>query len=89
MNRLLLTLCASVLLAGTASAASCVVADPTGTPLNVRDQPAGNVIGTLPNGFRLLSQDSFRDNEGRTWTFVVNREGDPIGWVFRRYIRCR
>jgi hypothetical protein len=27
----------------------CEVADPTGTPLNVRTLPAGNIIGTLTN----------------------------------------
>ena len=28
----------------------CSVNDPTGTPLNVRAQPNGEIIGTIPNG---------------------------------------
>ena len=46
--------CCLVLL-GLATGASaqgerCRVADPSGTPLNVRTMPLGKVIDTLPNG---------------------------------------
>jgi hypothetical protein len=44
----------------------CIVADPTGTPLNVRTSPYGTIIGTLNNGItvRIREISSLR---GKTW----------------------
>jgi uncharacterized protein YgiM (DUF1202 family) len=31
----------------------CTVADPTGTPLNIREEPNGKILGTWDNGVRV------------------------------------
>ena len=66
----------------------CIVADPTGTPLNVRSTPDGHVIQTLNNGISVTIFDrmSFR---GKTWVYVGRYEDRiPFGWVFRDYLDC-
>lgn len=42
----------------------CVVADPTGTPLNARDVPDGRVVGTLRNGTAVHIEEVNTDGEG-------------------------
>jgi hypothetical protein len=66
-------------------AAECVVADPTGTPLNYRLSPGGKVVGTLPNGLTVVTTDS---EEGK-WVQVALFSGDYIGYVYRPYLKCR
>jgi hypothetical protein len=67
----------------------CYVSDPTGTPLNVRETPGGPVKKQLPNRLPVQLADSYSDSRGRLWTFVMNPyTGDPIGWVFRKYLSC-
>lgn len=79
--------CAGAALAGPV----CRVADPSGTPLNVRTvPPAGRVVMALANGHVVELVDQGRDDDGRPWVYV--RDGDtgrPLGWVFRRYLDCR
>jgi hypothetical protein len=64
----------------------CLVADPTGTPLNVRQSPKGQTIGTLQNGQGVVF--------GRTeqpWvkvSRVVNGRLTEIGWVWRKFVDC-
>lgn len=64
----------------------CVVNDPTGTPLNVRAAPNGDILTTLSNGMRVDPVDETRHNSKR-W-LLVNRFGERIGWVFGSYILC-
>ncbi|MES0138619.1 hypothetical protein NKJ88_27235 [Mesorhizobium sp. M0016] len=66
-----------------AEAAVCVVADPTGTRLNYRDQPSGAILGSLKNGLTVFS----KDREGR-WVSVVDISGFSIGYVYSMYIKC-
>lgn len=67
----------------------CVVNDPTGTPLNVRATPNGNVIGTLGNGRRVNLVDVDLDSRGREWALVRQPVTDAaIGWVFRAFVAC-
>jgi uncharacterized protein YraI len=66
--------------------AACTVADPTGTPLNVRDAPNGAIIGTLPNGF-LVEPLEERRLGAKKWIRVAV-EGTPRGWVFGAYVIC-
>ena len=71
--------------------ARCEVTDPTGTPLNVRRSPNGQVIGRLRNGTIVGIQRMGRDNRGRPWAFVVRRlDGSwrRVGWVWREFISC-
>jgi hypothetical protein len=69
---------------------SCLVADPTPTPLNVRTSPNGRIVSTLENGVLVSVLDRATDSRGQTWVFVGSAEDQtPIGWVFRDYIDCR
>ena len=66
----------------------CLVADPTGTPLNVRKTPNGAILGTLPNGLPVTVLDitSYR---GQTWAHI-GRTADhsPFGWVSHDFLDC-
>jgi len=66
--------------------AECVVADPTGTPLNVRAQPNGQILSTLDNGF---SVDVIAETQvgGKRW-FQVAADGETLGWVFANFLDC-
>jgi Bacterial SH3 domain len=65
---------------------SCVVADPTGTPLNVRNRPDGPILGALSNNSEVFITE-MTEVGGRKWAKVVG-EG-KTGWVFRDYLTCR
>lgn len=67
---------------------TCVVADPSGTPLNVRSAPGGRILGALHNGAAVRLLDSSRDETGRPWAFVAPTHGGKSGWVYRGYIEC-
>src|SRR5262245_35467657 len=63
--------------------------DPTGTPLNVRTTPNGNIVGTLSNGTLVNILDRPSNVRGRTWVYVGRYEDRvPIGWVYRDYLDC-
>ncbi|WP_201723448.1 MULTISPECIES: SH3 domain-containing protein [unclassified Ensifer] len=64
----------------------CTVADPTGTPLNVRDAPNGRVVMTLSNGAR-VHRTAERELNGKRWSLVANEAG-TLGWVFSAYLGC-
>jgi hypothetical protein len=67
---------------------TCLVADPTGTPLNVRKTPDGTILGTLPNGLpvTVLDMTSYR---GQAWAQIGRTAGhSPIGWVFHKFLDC-
>ncbi|MEI2300089.1 SH3 domain-containing protein [Ensifer sp. MJa1] len=64
----------------------CTVADPTGTPLNVRDAPNGRVVMTLSNGAKLRKTGE-REHKGKRWSLVANEAG-ALGWVFSAYLDC-
>jgi hypothetical protein len=66
----------------------CRVADPTGTPLNVRTIPSGKRIGDLANGTTVLVLDGLVER-GKQWVFVeVEGENGIKGWVFKDYLDC-
>ncbi len=67
---------------------SCTVADPTGTPLNTRMDPGGEIFATLRNGtvIRAIAQTQ---HDGAQWVFVEKWSGDnAVGWVFDAYMAC-
>ena len=66
----------------------CTVADPTGTPLNVREAPNGTILGTWENGVRVRPYETVTHN-GKTW-YAVERFADDnaVGWVFDPYLSC-
>lgn len=73
----------------TAQVRRCMVSDPTGTPLNFRSAPNGEVLGTLPNGaiIRVLGQRP--DSRGRMWAEVETEGARASVWVFREFVSCR
>lgn len=69
----------------------CQVTDPTGTPLNVRDSPNGNVINALRNGREVYILETADDEQGRPWAKIAGYyEGNYRiwGWVIREFISC-
>ncbi|MCW0001289.1 SH3 domain-containing protein [Pararhizobium sp. YC-54] len=72
--------------AGAAFGADCVVADPTGTPLNVRSGPQGRVLSVLDNGMTVEILDE-RALGGKRWAKVA-ADGEVLGWVFAAYLDC-
>jgi TPR repeat protein len=66
----------------------CVVADPSGTPLNVRSSPNGNLTGLrLKNGTSITVISTARDPQGRSWARISMGQ-KAVGFVFQPYIRC-
>jgi Bacterial SH3 domain len=66
----------------------CRVTDPTGTPLNVRAVPGGNVVTTLVNGTVVLVFNQTTYN-GKAWAYIgTGTERLPAGWVFFDYLDC-
>jgi Bacterial SH3 domain len=72
--------------AGGAFGADCVVADPTGTPLNVRSEPQGRILSALPNGMIVKVLDE-RTLGGKRWAKIA-AHGEVLGWVFAAYLDC-
>jgi aspartyl protease family protein len=71
------------------SQAKCTVADPTGTPLNVRATPAGLLQSkVLYNGSNVSIREIRRDARGKAWALVGGPDGSVYGWVFRDYLNC-
>ena len=68
---------------------TCMISDPTGTPLNVRSAPAGRIIGNLYNGDFVVMTGTAPDANGRNWAQVTGTSTDIRGWVFREFISCR
>ncbi|MEH2195445.1 MAG: SH3 domain-containing protein [Nostoc sp.] len=69
----------------------CQVTDPTGTPLNVRDQPNGQVINTLKNGRQVDILEIAHDSQNRAWARIggyYNGKYRVWGWVIREFISC-
>jgi Sel1 repeat len=67
----------------------CIVADPTGTPLNVRATPGGRRLSeVLYNGDNVSMYQMSRAARGKTWALVGRPDGGIHGWVFREYINC-
>ena len=66
----------------------CTVADPTGTPLNIREEPNGKILGTWDNGVRVRPYEE-KTHSGKIW-YAVERIADDnaIGWVFDPYLKC-
>lgn len=91
-SSLVLLASASVALA-CGGAPICTVADPTGTPLNIRMSPNGPVVGTAKNGTELMFVEH-REVEGKLWALVERFEQGELeadfegAWVFGPYLDC-
>lgn len=65
----------------------CTVSDPTGSPMNVRATPRGEILGVLRNGSRVAIDRTAQVND-RTWVFAETEDGTLTGWVVLNYLRC-
>ena len=84
---------AAALMAGLSAWAAgeiCVVADPTGTPLNVRTAPNFKIIDAVANGLRVRILQVVKGNgDGKDWAFIAALgQTGGLGWVYRRYLVC-
>jgi hypothetical protein len=67
----------------------CRVTDPTGTPLNIRATPNGQIIGRAANGVLVSIVDTASDTRGRAWALIRPASGGgAVGWVFREFVSC-
>jgi hypothetical protein len=66
----------------------CVVADPTGTPLNVRNQPKGTILFTLRNGTSVVWRSLSKDQKWVKIFPLTGRHYDKEGWVFTDFLDC-
>ncbi|QLE56920.1 SH3 domain-containing protein [Nostoc sp. TCL26-01] len=65
----------------------CKVTDPTGTLLNLRKSPNGQIIGTIKNDTEVYIYEIVHDEKNRLWA-KVGFEGRVWGWAFREFISC-
>jgi uncharacterized protein YraI len=63
----------------------CTVADPSGTPLNVRSQPTpnGSILGALNNDASVV----VKERRGQ-WASIVPESAGKSGWVWAEYLSC-
>lgn len=81
---------ASCLIAAPAFAQNrCAVTDPTGTPLNIRETPNGEIIGRVSNGVGIRVINTSSDERGRAWALISPRgRNNVVGWVYREFVSC-
>jgi hypothetical protein len=72
----------------------CTVADPTGTPLNVRSSPVnGTIVAKLKNG-TVVRVENYNDEAGdetaNWWQISVTKNGKrrTLGWVTSKFLNC-
>ncbi|MBO3459937.1 SH3 domain-containing protein [Aetokthonos hydrillicola CCALA 1050] len=65
----------------------CKVTDPTGTPLNVRISPNGQITSTVKNNTEIYIYEVVYDEKNQSWA-KVGFEGKVWGWAFREFISC-
>lgn len=67
----------------------CTVTDPTGTPLNVRETPGGDIVGSWINGVKVRGGMERQTYKGKSWVTVERlAEDNPVGWVYDPYLKC-
>ncbi|MFB2552656.1 SH3 domain-containing protein [Ensifer soli] len=75
-----------LLAASAAAGPLCTVADPTGTPLNLRAAPNGAIIGTIGNG-AVVELARIEHHKGKAWALLARGPAGP-GFVFAAYLDC-
>ena len=59
---------------------TCVIADPTGTPLNIRTSPNGKIVGKIANGERVRNlRPDHRRRQAMGLYFKCRRAPDGLG----------
>ena len=88
MKTAMLVIAAALFGAVQAQAANeCVIDDPTGTPLNVRNQPNGKILGALNNGVAVFASAMTKDGK---WVYIRPTPPAPgkSGWVYFDHLDC-
>ena len=70
------------------AAETCMVTDPTDTPLNVRAAPSnkGKILGTIENE-TIVTIAKYSKN--KKWAYIKDVDTrERIGWVYREYLSC-
>lgn len=65
----------------------CSVNDPTGTPLNVRSEPNGEIIARLTNDTIVEQTDTPLRGKWKEIAFYTGSRR-ITGWVFKDYLAC-
>jgi uncharacterized protein YraI len=71
-----------------AFAQQCMVSDPTGTPLNMRESPNGRILGTLRNGSFVTMRDVV-EVRGKRWAEIATSRPGGTAYVLREFVSCR
>jgi hypothetical protein len=67
----------------------CLVADPTGTPLNIRATPNGKIVGKVKNGATVYIIVDALDAQERVWAKIrLTPRGPAKGWVLQDFLEC-
>jgi len=66
----------------------CLVDDPTSTPLNVRNQPDGKILFTLPNG-TFVTVQSGTEKWSKIFIPLTRHRRNQEGWVFTAFLHCK
>jgi hypothetical protein len=68
----------------------CHVTDPNDSTLNIRDAPAGKIVGRLDNERLVSLIETKRDTTGKVWGSVYARfnNKDYIGFMLASSLRC-
>jgi hypothetical protein len=68
---------------------TCVVQDPTGSQLNLRNKPNGKVVDRLPNGMEVFILSTVRDGKGKIWAKLSLDDSESArGYVIRKFLSC-
>ena len=66
----------------------CVVTNPSGRPMNVRETPNGVIKSIVRNGAHIKSLRLASAANDKPWAYVADQSGREIGWVFFPYLTC-
>jgi Bacterial SH3 domain len=68
---------------------TCFVADPTSSPLNVRDRPNGRIVGQVPNNSEVMIKAIKKDRKGKAWAKIIQKNSESSsGYVVLKYLQC-
>jgi hypothetical protein len=66
----------------------CVVNNPSGKPMNVRETPNGAKKDIISNRARVRPLRFASAADGKRWAYVSDVTGREIGWVFYPFLSC-
>jgi hypothetical protein len=66
----------------------CVVNNPSGRPMNVRETPNGAIKGSVNNRAHVRPLRFASAADGKPWAYVSDVTGREIGWMFSPFLNC-